>query len=203
MSRKPLALAAAVLLGLFLLDAALVLSGRTTAVDNAALLWLRDPLDASHLRVPGWTLSVAVAITTLGTWYVRLPVAAIGALLLARAGRSREALLFAASVALAALALPLLKDIVARTRPDVAYQLITAAHPSFPSGHALGATVAYPLLGQLSGRRALLCAGIALALAIGLSRVFLGVHWLSDVAGGWLLGAAWVLATLALVPVRR
>lgn len=201
--RAALALVAAILLGLFLLDAGLVTAGRTAAIDHAALLWLRDPLDAAQLRVPRWTLGVAIAITTLGNWYVRLPVAALGALLLALRGRRREAAIVAASVALAALALPLLKDLVARSRPDVAVQLVAASHPSFPSGHAFGATVLYPLLGYVAGRRALIGCGIALAVAIGLSRVFLGVHWLSDVAGGWLLGAAWLFATLALVPARR
>ena len=61
---------------------------------------------------------------------------------------------------------------------------------------------AIPIMGMILGNT---LTGVGLALAIGLSRVFLGVHWFSDVLGGWLLGAAWACATMAVLsrPIRR
>jgi undecaprenyl-diphosphatase len=196
-TQRALALAAALLLALFAVDAWWALSGASDAVDRFALVWLRDPVDVRNLRVPGWTLLAAIGITDVGGARIRAPIAVAGAIWLFASGRRREALAFVAAVATAAIALPLLKTGFGRARPDQIWRLVVEDKPSFPSGHALGAAVTFPLLGRLTGRRLWLAAGIAMALLIGLSRVFLGVHWLSDVLGGWLLGAAWVCATLA------
>lgn len=193
---------AALLLGLFALDAWAALSGASDRIDHFALVWLRDPVDVRSLIVPHWTLQVAILFTDIGGAAIRAPFAVAGAVWLYLSGRRREALAFTLAVASAAIALPLLKLLFGRVRPDVIWQLVMENKASFPSGHALGAAVTFPLLGLFSGRGWALWAGIALALAIGLSRVFLGVHWLSDVAGGWLLGAAWVCATLAVMGGR-
>jgi undecaprenyl-diphosphatase len=198
-ARVWLALVAFLLLGLFALDAWAALSGASDRIDHFALVWLRDPGDARSLVVPHWTLQLAIAITTFGGAAIRAPFAVAGAIWLYASGRRREAIAFTLAVASAALALPPIKLLFARVRPDLIWQLVTEKKASFPSGHALGAAITFPLLGVFSGRAALVVAGIAVALAIGLSRVFLGVHWLSDVVGGWLLGAAWLCATLAVM----
>lgn len=200
--RERLTLAAALLLVLFALDAWWALTGRSDRLDQFALVWLRDPGDARTLIVPGWTLHLAIAITNIGGAAIRAPIAVAGAIWLYVVGRRREAIAFGLAAATAAIALPLIKIGFARTRPDLMWQLVEEGKPSFPSGHALGAAVTFPLLGLFTGKRALMWAGIALALLVGLSRVFLGVHWLSDVIGGWLLGAAWICATLALLARR-
>ncbi|QJU57503.1 phosphatase PAP2 family protein [Sphingomonas sp. AP4-R1] len=194
--------AALLLLGLFALDAWAALSGASDRVDHFALMWLRDPGDARSLIVPRWTLQGAILFTDIGGAAIRAPLAVAGAIGLYVSGRRREAIAFTLAVASAAIALPLLKVLFGRARPDAVWQLVTENKASFPSGHALGAAVTFPLLGLFTGRGWALWAGVALALAIGLSRVFLGVHWLSDVAGGWLLGAAWICATLAVMGGR-
>ena len=93
------------------------------------------------------------------------------------------------------------KDLVGRARPPAALAVPPLeTSPSFPSGHTLNATVvlgviAYLLVLGLRRRRARLAVGVVLALlvvAMGLSRVWLGHHWLTDVLAGWLLGLAWL-----------
>lgn len=88
------------------------------------------------------------------------------------------------------------KVAVDRNRPVFAHPVATAAGKSFPSGHALGAVVAFGLVVLLVPRRFKVVAGLVGALAVLLvsySRLALGVHYLSDVVGGWLLGVAWLL----------
>jgi membrane-associated phospholipid phosphatase len=88
------------------------------------------------------------------------------------------------------------KVAVARHRPVFAQAVASAAGKSFPSGHALGAVVAFGLLVLLVSRRLVLVTAVVGACAVLLvsySRLALGVHYLSDVVGGWLLGAAWLL----------
>jgi undecaprenyl-diphosphatase len=96
----------------------------------------------------------------------------------------------------------LMKTVVARGRPDAAYRLIEVSGMSFPSGHAMLSSVIYLTLAILVAkansdvRIKLFVLGVAMALTglVGLSRVYLGVHWLSDVVGGWIAGAVWAVA---------
>jgi membrane-associated phospholipid phosphatase len=97
-----------------------------------------------------------------------------------------------------------LKELVGRVRPDFAHGGARLESLSFPSGHSSGIAtlvtvalvLAWPLLGR-TGRRVCLALGIALAVLVGLTRMWLGVHFLSDVLGGWAFGVAWTL-TVAL-----
>jgi undecaprenyl-diphosphatase len=93
----------------------------------------------------------------------------------------------------------ILKLGVARPRPDIVPHLVEVNDLSFPSGHAMLSAVTYLTLGALlsraeqyrSTRIFLLAAGIFLTLIIGLSRIYLGVHYPTDVLGGWCAGAVW------------
>ena len=93
------------------------------------------------------------------------------------------------------------KEVVGRMRPDFVNGGARLESLSFPSGHSSGSAtlvtvvlvLTWPLLGR-TGRRVCLVLGIALALLVGLTRMWLGVHFLSDVLGGWALGVAWTLA---------
>jgi membrane-associated phospholipid phosphatase len=93
------------------------------------------------------------------------------------------------------------KEIVGRVRPDFAQGGARLASLSYPSGHASGVAtlvtvalvLAWPVLGA-TARRLGVAAGVALVVVVGLSRMWLGVHFLSDVVGGWSLGTAWSLA---------
>jgi undecaprenyl-diphosphatase len=90
---------------------------------------------------------------------------------------------------------------IARARPDLEPHLVVVKTSSFPSGHATSSmifylTVALALAAGTRWQRPLAAAAVLLSLLIGLSRVMLGVHWPSDVVGGWSFGLLWVLLTL-------
>src|SRR5205823_6990239 len=90
---------------------------------------------------------------------------------------------------------------IARARPDLEPHLVIVETHSFPSGHATSSMVFYVALALLLAGRSrwgheAVAAAISLSLLIGISRVMLGVHWPSDVIGGWVFGLLWVLLTL-------
>jgi undecaprenyl-diphosphatase len=89
---------------------------------------------------------------------------------------------------------------IARARPDIEPHLVVVKTWSFPSGHATSSMIFYLVLAlaiaPVGRRRIAASAAILLSLLIGLSRVMLGVHWPSDVIGGWCFGLLWVLVTL-------
>ena len=89
---------------------------------------------------------------------------------------------------------------IARARPDIEPHLVVVKTWSFPSGHATSSMIFYLVLAlaiaPVGWRRIAAAAAILLSLLIGLSRVMLGVHWPSDVIGGWCFGLLWVLVTL-------
>ncbi len=99
----------------------------------------------------------------------------------------------------------LLKEIFARTRPDLAEALRRATGYSFPSGHAMGSMVVFGSLayvvarvhGRWRPRSATIAVLLSSIVAVGLSRVYLGVHWISDIAAGYVAGMVWlVVATV-------
>ena len=97
----------------------------------------------------------------------------------------------------------LVKRLVARPRPELWPRLLGAGSFSFPSGHALASATLYPLLAwdltrtrPRAVRGAALGAAVALSLFIGFGRLYLGVHWPSDVAAGWTLGAVQAVAAI-------
>jgi undecaprenyl-diphosphatase len=173
-----------------------VLEGDTETLDTALLDLLRGPDGAPF--GPGWLTEAIRDLTALGSYSVLglMVVGALGYLLLI--GKRVMALLVLIAVIGGSLVSSILKELFSRPRPDLAHaaEVFTA---SFPSGHALVSTVTYLTLGvllarvQRSGRVRVYIIGMAvlLALVVGLSRLYLGVHYPTDVLAGWCLGAAW------------
>ena len=144
---------------------------------------------------------IARGFTFLGEPTLLIAASAVAALLLWRIGRARAGLVLLA-VTLAGRALTeAQKYWVARARPSIEPHLVVVKTSSFPSGHAASSMIFYLslallLAGHSRWRFQAAVAAIILSLLIGLSRVMLGVHWPSDVIGGWTFGLLWVLLTL-------
>jgi membrane protein DedA with SNARE-associated domain/membrane-associated phospholipid phosphatase len=174
-----------------------------TPGDNTALDIVRD------LHAPWWT-DVNKVVTELGAAYVAYPVAAIAALVLVLRRRFSEAALVVAAMAIIFGALDVVKESVDRPRP--ADRLTETSTASYPSGHSaysivyvwIAVTIALRLgaqrLGKLTAGGIAIAVGIAVAAAVGLSRVYLRVHYLSDVNGGWGLGVT-VFSLCAIVAI--
>jgi undecaprenyl-diphosphatase len=195
-----LALAAAGLLGFVaLVDE--VAEGDTNAFDEAILHALRNPADPHDPVGPWWVESIMRDITALGGTTVLsvITVIALGYLLID--GKRATAFFLLASVAGGTLVSNILKTTVARPRPDLVAHLVEVRTLSFPSGHAMLSAAVFLTLGALlAGVQAkrrlkayLLGVAVVLTLVVGASRVYLGVHWPTDVLAGWCVGAAWAM----------
>jgi undecaprenyl-diphosphatase len=176
--------------------------GDTMALDRAILLGLRSPADSTIPIGPHWLPEAMTDITALGSATVLLLVCAVVIAWLVLQRRARTALfVFAATAGGIALG-GLLKLIYARPRPGLVPHLVDVTSSSFPSGHATDSAIVYLTLAALLARTVrepaarlyIIAMAILLTLLIGTSRVYLGVHWPSDVIAGWTIGAAWSLA---------
>jgi undecaprenyl-diphosphatase len=178
-----------------------VLEGDTKAFDERVLRGLRRADEPSVPIGPRWLRIAALDVTALGSASVLgLTVAAVvGYLLLQRMHRTALFVL-AASVG-GWLLNSSLKEIFQRLRPDVVPHLNEVMTLSFPSGHAMTSAAVYLTLGamlmRVSERRAtkIYCMSVAMTatLLVGLTRVYLGVHYPTDVLAGWLIGLSWAL----------
>lgn len=176
-----------------------VTDGEIRKLDEILFLSLRAAGDPSILRGPGWLQETALEVTAVGGFpLIIFTVAAVAGFFIVTK-RYGAALFMVLSVGSGALLSSTLKQYYARPRPDLVDPLDAVHTASFPSGHALLTTVAYLTLaalviGFLEDRRArayVLSVAVLVAVVVGVSRVYLGVHWPSDVAAGWALGAAW------------
>jgi undecaprenyl-diphosphatase len=178
-----------------------VTSRRTQHIDDRVMRALRDPEDLSTPRGPAWLPAVMRDITSLGSLPVlALFVLAVAGSLVVRRQRHALVLVLVATAGGEGLNL-LLKGLFHRPRPDVVLHLTPVNSPSFPSGHAMESAVIYftlaALLARLVEPRPLKLYFLALAaflsFIVGLSRVYLGVHYPTDVLAGWTAGIAWAL----------
>ena len=178
-----------------------VLEGDSHTFDRVVLLALRDPLDPAVPLGPRWLEQVARDVTSLGsvTVLVLLTVAVAGYLLLIH--RRALAALMLASIGGGSLLSALLKGAFGIPRPDVVPHAVEAYTTSFPSGHAMLSAVTYlTLAALLAGAQEqarvkvyLIVVAIALAVLVGVSRIYLAVHWPTDVLAGWCVGSAWAM----------
>ncbi len=203
--------AAAVLLA-FVLLAGNVVDGDTRAFDERLLLALRDPQDAAQPLGPRWLREVMRDITGLGGNAVLFLMTAAVAVFMLLTGRRRTAQLVVVSIVTGALLNTGLKLAFARPRPDLVPHDVAVYTLSFPSGHALLSATVYLTLAALLARTQpglrvkvfVIAVAVTLTLLIGVSRVYLGVHWPTDVLAGWTLGAAWALVCwIVMVRLQR
>jgi membrane-associated phospholipid phosphatase len=163
--------------------------------------------DALHASAFPSATTALTAVTTLGSTAVLALVVAAASAYLVHRRRGRDALLLTVAGAGAQLLTWILKAIFERPRPSFEDPVATADWFSFPSGHALSSIAVYGALAFVFARggrsSAVLAALTLLVAAIGFSRLYLGVHYLSDVLAGFSAGFAWLLLALALVQVRH
>jgi undecaprenyl-diphosphatase len=175
---------------------------RIQRFDERVLLWFRHPDDLAVPIGPPWLLNAARDLSALGSATVLLfmIVSAAGYLLLERRTGMLTFLLVATCGG--GLLVNLLKPLFARPRPSVVPHLVPVDSTSFPSGHSLWSAVVYLTLGTLLARVTsdritqlyLILLPALLTVFIGLTRVYLGVHYPTDVLGGWVVGFLWALA---------
>lgn len=190
----------------FIVVTVLVLGGRSSRVDNAGLMFWRRGAELAPAG-PQWLLEAVRDLTSLGGVLLRNLILAgvLAALLFLRL--RREAVLLAATVVGGWVVNSLVKFAVGRPRPLIVPHLTEAGGQSFPSGHSFNSAVVYIAIAlafaAMSPRRdvrwTLVATAIFLSLAIAVSRVWLGVHFPTDVAAGWLGGAGWAFLASALL----
>ena len=193
----------------FVLLASQVAKGHTKSFDEQILLALREPDDPANPIGPVWLEETARDVTALGStvvlWLATLAVAGFLAL-----DRRYSAMGFVLGAVLSGWGLSfLLKMGFDRPRPELVPHLMRVYFSSFPSGHSMMSAVVYGTLGSLLSslvtRRRLkfyfLAVAALLAVLVGVSRVYLGVHYPTDVLAGWSAGLAW--STLCWLVGRR
>ena len=178
-----------------------VLEGETSTFDQTVLLAMRSPADPSDPLGPHWMEELVRDFTALGGVGVLtfLTLAVAGYLALER--KWRTMVLVVAAIFGGMILSNMLKGLVARPRPDLVPHGSYVYTSSFPSGHSMMAAVTYLTLGALLARvqprrrvkAYLLLLAILLTVLVGFSRVYLGVHWPTDVLAGWASGAMWAL----------
>jgi membrane-associated phospholipid phosphatase len=196
-----LAVLAAIVLGLA--DGASESNG-LASIDPPVWQWMID-----H-RTPALT-TVTIVVTNVGSTVSMTIIAAATIVFLLVKRRFGDAVLVAVVAAGAGLLVTVGKATVGRERPPAEFRLVTETNESFPSGHALASAailgvVLVVLLPSIPGRAARIgvLVGVGLFwLSIGLSRLYLGVHWATDVIGGWVTGLAWLALCLTVRQVWR
>ncbi|WP_420606401.1 phosphatase PAP2 family protein [Novosphingopyxis sp.] len=198
------ALAAALLLVTIVGDR--IEDGAQFAFDKAVLLTMREPGALGVPEGPAFLKQAMLDVTALGGGTILTLVVALGAGFLLLQRHVLTALLVLAGGITGPAAVSVAKQVFGRQRPEVIDHLVEVGSASFPSGHSANSAAVYLTLAlvlvQIVERRAervyLLAAAALLVLAIGASRVYLGVHWPSDVLAGWAFGALWAVGWWAI-----
>lgn len=179
-----------------------IAGGARFAFDSGIMLSLRQAANPAVPTGPAWLKQAMIDITALGGETVlTLAVALTIGFLAASRHLLAAALVFAGTVT-GSIAVALAKSWVGRERPALIDHLVEVGSASFPSGHAANSAIIYLTIALVSiqviphraARWFLLAATLLLVAAIGVSRVYLGVHWPSDVLAGWSFGTLWALA---------
>lgn len=172
------------------------------AIDDRILLSLRQPGHPAVPIGPAWATQCMLDLSSLGGGtLLGLVVVATSGYLIVKGARTRALWLVTATIS-GSILLLFLKSFFGRPRPQIVDHLVTVQSMSFPSGHATNSALVYLTIAALAsdvepssvGRIYIMAIAIIMTILVGLSRLYLGVHWPSDVAAGWALGAGWALA---------
>ena len=183
----------------FLALASEVMEGDTKTLDMRILVALRKSDDPSRPIGPDWVQNSLMDLTAIGgPTVLGLVVVSVAGFLLLQ-GRYHTAIVVLATAASGEIANYAMKNLFLRPRPDVVPHLRDVTSSSFPSGHAMESAIIYLTLGAMLMRVAerrvtkMYCIGIAivLTLLVGISRVYLGVHYPTDVIASWMFGFFW------------
>jgi undecaprenyl-diphosphatase len=142
-----------------------------------------------------------IQITALGSGVILTLVTAMVAAYLFSIKKPATALFVIGAVAGGAILSALLKAVFERPRPELVAHLVSVSSASFPSGHAMNSAVTYLTLGSLLAKSEksrpvriyLVSVAVFLTLLVGFSRIYLGVHWPTDVLAGWCVGSTWAI----------
>ena len=180
----------------------------TGGFDRAVLLFFRVPGYPAVPAGPRWVQECARDITALGGFTVLTLISILAVAILVMKRRRLQASIFAITVLAGQAFAEVIKAIAARPRPDIVTRFDIVYSSSFPSGHSTMAPVVYLTLAVILAageprrdvRVLVFACAVALTLAVGVSRVYLGVHWPTDVLAGWALGGA--IALVAMTALR-
>ena len=178
--------------------------GETAVIDKQLLLMLRNPADVTDPIGGRWLEEVMRDLTALGGAFVVTSISVIAFIYLLVSKQTARGWYLAISVATGFLFSSLMKYGFDRPRPDLVPHGSIIYTSSFPSGHSLMSALAYLTLAVLlaeaqtrSGMKIyFMVVAILITMLTGISRVYLGVHWPSDVIAGWTFGAAWALVVM-------
>jgi undecaprenyl-diphosphatase len=190
-----------VLLFAFVSLAGEVMEGDTQAFDTKILQSLRDPADPAKPLGPAWIESALLDLTAIGgsTVLGLVIVSVVGFLVLQTRYRTAFVVLITTITGEALNAT--MKYVFNRPRPTIVPHLREVYSTSFPSGHAMESAIVYLTLAAILMRATdnrvtkmyILGIGVLLTALVGISRVYLGVHYPTDVIGGWIIGFMWAL----------
>lgn len=179
----------------------LVLDNHTEAFDEYLIQKFRNPANPADPFGPPAFEEAARDITGLGGYTVLTGLTISVVICLGLSGKHHAGWLLLGATVGGLVVMRVMKLLIDRPRPDLVPHLSHVASPSYPSGHAMLSAVVYLTLGAMLGlivnRRPIRIFAVALALLltilIGSSRVYLGVHYPSDVLGGWIAGFVWAV----------
>ncbi len=182
----------------FVLLSILIARDATHGFDLMMLEALRGG-EPGLLTGPGWLPETARDLTALGGTPMLVVMAVIAGSWLILIRRPGAALFYTGALIGGSALSNSMKALIGRIRPDELYQAAPVLGHSFPSGHALLSTVGWVVLALLlmqtqqsrSARGFIMVMAAAIVLIVGLTRIYLGAHWATDVIAGWALGAAW------------
>ena len=170
-----------------------VLEGDSRGFDRAVLLWIHDTF-------PDWLDGPMRLVTALGNVYVVVPLIAVAVFVFYRGGWRLSAVLLVVSTGGSIVLTTVLKGVFQRTRPELIESGYQASFYSFPSGHATVAVGFYGMLTVIlayrlrgAARWAVALCGFLVVLLIGFSRLYLGVHYPTDIIAGYLSALLWLV----------